>query len=292
MPQSSAPLRAPIPIVSSIAGLAAGADAWLTDIWGVMHNGVAPFESAAKACARFRDAGGLVLLLSNAPRPAESVADQLDCIGVPRSAWDVILSSGDAARRLIADLGSRPLFHVGPERDRPLFDGLPATLAGEAEAASVVCTGLFDDTTETPRDYEALLARLAARNLSMICANPDITVERGGKIIYCAGALAALYETLGGQVTYAGKPHLPIYDMAFAMLSQLKGRDIERARVLAIGDGVKTDIAGAAAAGVASVFVASGVHVDRGSDLDSRMLDTLFPNETGRPVAAMTELMW
>ena len=292
MPQSSAPLRAPIPIVSSIAPLAANADAWLTDIWGVMHNGITPFEGAAEACARFRDTGGIVLLLSNAPRPADSVAAQLDRIGVPRSAWDVILSSGDASRRLMADLGDKPIFHVGPERDVPLFDGLDVTVAREAEAEAVVCTGLFDDTTETPSDYEAMLTRLAAGKLPMICANPDITVERGGKIIYCAGAIAALYETLGGDVTYAGKPYLPIYEMAFATLSKLKRRNIERARVLAIGDGVKTDIAGAAAAGVASVFVASGVHVARGSHLDSRALDTLFPDETGRPVAAMTGLVW
>lgn len=280
----------PIPIIPSITGLAAGRDAWLTDIWGVIHNGVEPFASACDACTRFRLAGGTVLLLSNAPRPAADVAAQLDRIGVPRFAWDAILTSGDAARALVGAYAGKPVFALGPERDLSLYDGLGVTLSEANEAEAVSCTGLFDDEIETPDDYAELLASLAARNLPMVCANPDLTVERGSRIIYCAGALAATYEKLGGKVSYAGKPYLPVYDMAFAMIGQLKGKPIPRDRVLAIGDGIRTDIKGAAAAGLDSVFIASGVHV--ADELTSEALADLFPDPAMHPIAAMSSLVW
>lgn len=282
------PAGLPIPIIASIDDLASPRDAWLTDIWGVMHNGVEPFRSASDACIRFRKSGGTVLLLSNAPRPAESVAAQLDRIGVPRDAWDGILTSGDAARALIAAFAGRPVFPLGPDRDRPIYDGLPVTLTDAASAGAVSCTGLFDDENETPDDYTGLLRDFAKRKLPMVCANPDLTVERGNKIVHCAGAIAAAYEALGGTVSYAGKPHRPIYGLAFERLAALRGKPVARDRVLAIGDGIRTDIAGAARAGLESVFVASGVHVE--SDLTSDSLSELFPEEAGRPLAAMTAL--
>jgi len=287
MPDANAGL---IPILPSIATLAEARDAWLTDIWGVMHNGVAPFASACEACTRFRLAGGTVLLLSNAPRPAASVAAQLDRIGVPRFAWDTIVTSGDAARARLAAFAGQPVFHLGPERDFALYDDLGLVLAPAEEAVAISCTGLFDDEVETPDDYASLLADFAARKLPMVCANPDLTVERGERIVYCAGALAAAYETLGGSVAYAGKPHLPIYDMAFERLAEIKGKPVTRDRILAIGDGLRTDIAGAVRAGVDSVFIASGVHVTDG--LSAARLATLFPGEGPHPVAAMTALAW
>jgi HAD superfamily hydrolase (TIGR01459 family) len=256
-----------------------------------MHNGVAPFPAACDACARFRLAGGVVVLLSNAPRPAQSVAVQLDRIGVPRFSWDAIVSSGDAARTAISRLEGRPLFHLGPERDLALYEGLDAKLAQAEAAEAIVCTGLFDDEIETPADYAAMLANFATRALPMICANPDITVERGDKIVYCAGALAAEYEKLGGKVEYAGKPYLPIYDMAMETIARIKGRAVAKSQVLAIGDGIRTDIKGAEIAGIASLYVASGVHVKDGS-LDAAMLADLFADPAGRPIAAMTGLVW
>ncbi len=239
-----------VPVVSSIAALTQGREAWLADVWGVIHNGVEPFAAACDACARFRLSGGLVVLLSNAPRPAASVAAQLDRIGVPRFAWDAIVSSGDAARTLVSAYGGRPVFHLGPERDLPIYDGIEVTLAPAKEAAAVICTGLFDDEIETPDDYAEMLADFVSRSLPMVCANPDLVVERGSKLVYCAGALAQAYERAGGAVTYAGKPYLPIYEMTFATIARLKGRDVEKSKMLAIGDGLETDIAGAAAAGV------------------------------------------
>jgi HAD superfamily hydrolase (TIGR01459 family) len=284
------PAAGAIPLVSSIAPFAEATTGWLVDIWGVVHNGVRPFAEACEACERFRQRGGLVLLLSNSPRPRNGVAEQLKRIGVPRSCWDVIVSSGDVARTLIASYAGKAIVHLGPERDLPIFTGIDVERVGPERAAAVVCTGLFDDERETPDDYAGTLAACVRHGLPMICANPDVAVERGGRIIYCAGALARAYEQLGGEVVYAGKPYAPIYDLAFTTLETLQPGSAKRSGLLAIGDGVNTDIAGAAAAGVRSVFVASGVHVTRG--LDAAALEGLFQPGAPRPVAAMAKLAW
>ncbi len=285
---------ASIPLVSHIAPLAATAELWLVDIWGVMHNGVRPFPEAVEACRRFRAGGGTALLLSNAPRPEADVVQQLDRVGVARDAYDAIVSSGDAARAAItaAVAEGRTIGHLGPERDLGIYTGLGARLVPPDAADVVVCTGLFDDTTETPEAYTATLDDLVDRVIPMICANPDLTVERGGAIVYCAGAIAAAYEARGGRVHYAGKPHLPVYDMAYRRAAALRGREVARSRTLAIGDGIRTDIEGAAKAGIRSVFVASGVHVAAGRPLDAVALEALFPAGSPRPVAAMTGLRW
>lgn len=278
-------------IVESIEAVSGGCAVWLADIWGVMHNGVRPFEEAVAACQTFRKQGGLVILLSNAPRPAEAVAGQLAKIGVASTAWDTIISSGDATRAMLSSMDG-PAFHLGPDRDLPIYEGLPVTLADETEAHCVVCTGLFDDETETPGDYLPLLHRFLARGAPMICANPDITVERGGRVIYCAGAIAAEYEKLGGKVTYCGKPYKPVYDMAFAWLAERLGRSVTASDFLAIGDGVKTDIAGAANLGIRSVYIASAVHMPEHGSLDRATLLQLFPDSNRRPIAAMSRLAW
>jgi len=281
---------APIEIIPSIAPLAAATAAWLVDIWGVMHDGVRPFVAACEACRQFREGGGLVMLVSNSPRPRDGVATQLDRIGVPRATYDGIVSSGDLARSLVEEVAGRRIFHIGPERDLGVFAGIAVERVGPELADVVVCTGLYDDERETPNDYADTLAGCAARGLPMICANPDLTVERGGRLIYCAGALAQAYERLGGNVTYAGKPYLPIYDLVFATLEGFRAGSSDRSRLLAIGDGVRTDLAGAAAAGVRSVFIASGVHV--ADALDAEALEALFPPGAPRPIAAMKRLVW
>lgn len=282
----------PIPILNSIAPLASRADAWLLDIWGVLHNGVAPFAAAVAACERFRAGGGRIVLLSNSPRPMRRVVAQLDGIGVSRGAYDAIVSSGDATQVLLARQPGAAVFHLGPDRDRPIFDGADVSLVDAERAALVVCTGLFDDERETPDDYRDVLARLAARRVVMICANPDLKIDRGGRIIWCAGGLAAAYAALGGEVLYAGKPYPQVYDMAAKMLADLAGRTIGTARLMAIGDGVATDILGATRAGIAAIFVASGVHVAAGEALEPALLDRLFPDPDGRPIAAMPALVW
>lgn len=284
-----------IPILDSVAELAADYDAWLCDIWGVIHNGVSPFSSAVEACRRFRETGGTVVLISNSPRPRGAVMEQLQSIGVPREAYDAVVTSGDVTRRLIVKNGVRRLFHLGPGRDEPIFDGLDVTLGSEAGADVVVCSGLYDDERETPGDYARVLTRLKERGLPMICANPDRMVERGDRLIYCAGALAAEYERLGGRVIYAGKPYPPIYELAMRRIAETGGEAAAPGRILCIGDGVQTDMAGAEAAGLKALFVASGLHMARGRDgetLDERELARLFAGERARPVAAQKRLSW
>ncbi len=281
-----------VAIADSIALLTLDKEVWLVDIWGVMHNGVAPFAQAVAACERFRASGGTVLLLSNAPRPAAGVAAQLARIGVAPTAWDAIVSSGDAARAFVGAYAPGPVYHLGPERDLSLYEGLGVQLGPHETAVAIVCTGLLDDETETADDYSGVLQVCAQRGLPMVCANPDLTVERGGKIIPCAGAVAAVYEKLGGRVTYAGKPYLPVYDMAFALLAKLRGHEVDKAKVLAIGDGIRTDIAGAANAGVQSVYIASAVHLGADHPLDAVALEALFPPGSPKPTAAMAALTW
>jgi HAD superfamily hydrolase (TIGR01459 family) len=282
--------RAAIPILTSIAELAPRYDAWIVDIWGVMHNGRRAFEAAGEACRRFRAGGGIVVLLSNAPRPFAAVVGQMATLGVDPVAYDGGVTSGDATRGLIEAWAGRPILHIGPARDLGLFAGLGVALVPAESAEAIVCSGLYDDTKETPADYAALFDRLAARGLPMICANPDLMVERGDTLVYCAGSLAAAYAAKGGAVTYAGKPHLPIYERTFAEIARLAGRPVPKARILAIGDGLDTDLAGAHAAGLASLFIASAVHLPGG--LDTPALAALFASRPFAPIAALPTLAW
>lgn len=283
-------MRATIPIVASIAELAATSDAWIVDIWGVMHNGAHAYRSAAEACSMFRARGGAVVLLSNAPRPFAAVVPHMTGLGVRPDAHDAGVTSGDVTRDMLAAWAGRRVLHVGPERDHALFTGIDIRLAAAAEAEVVLCSGLYDDERETPADYAELLGALATRGVPMICANPDIRVERGDRLLYCAGALAESYATLGGAVSYAGKPHLPVYERALAEIERRIGRAVEKSRVLCIGDGIETDLAGAHAAGLRSVFVASPIFAPGG--LSATVLHELFAGRPFAPVAAMPSLAW
>ena len=283
-----------IPLLSGIAPLAAGAEAWISDIWGVLHNGVTAFPAASEACVRYRQGGGRVVLVTNAPQPKAGVAHRLAELGVPAAAYDHIVTSGDVTQRLIQPYAGRSVLHLGPARHLGIFDGLEgvARSAVAAGAGAVVCTGLVDDDHETPADYVARLRAYRALDLPMICANPDLVVERGHRLVYCAGALAADYETIGGKVHYAGKPHAPIYDEAFAVIGKLLGRSVAKDRILAIGDGIRTDIAGAGAMGLKSVFIGSALHVPAGRVLDRPLLAELFAGHSHPPVAAQSALVW
>jgi len=283
-------MPAAVPILSSIAELAAASDAWIVDIWGVMHNGARGYPAAARACSEFRARGGAVVLLSNAPRPFSAVVPHMTALGVPSDAYDAGVTSGDVTRDMLAAWAGRRMLHVGPPRDHALFTDLDIRLAPAADAEVMLCSGLYDDDRETPADYAELLGALAARGVPMICANPDIMVERGDRLLYCAGALAESYAAKGGEVSYAGKPHLPVYERALAEVARLTGRPAEPSRVLCIGDGIETDLAGAHAAGLRSVFVASPIFAPDG--LSAATLDGLFANRPFAPVAAMSALVW
>ena len=245
--------------IASLAEISGGYDAIFCDVWGVLHNGVRSWTPAWRALAAEREAGRAVALITNAPRPKGPVSEQLASLGVPDEAYDDIVTSGDVTRALIGE-NARMVFHVGPDRDMSLYDGLDVELVEEREAAAVVCTGLYDDDTETPADYTEMLQRLRARNLPFICANPDIVVERGDRLVYCAGALAKDFALLGGRTLIAGKPHAPIYREAMARASAALGRDIEPGRVLAIGDGMTTDVKGAMDYGLDLLFISDGIH--------------------------------
>lgn len=283
------PMTAPLRIVPRLEEATAGYSAILCDVWGVVHNGVRHFAAAAAALGRARDAGIPVVMVTNSPRLNGEVAAQMDALGVPRSAWDRIVTSGDVTRRLIAE-GPRRVFHIGPDRDLTLYDGLDVDLVEEFEASAAVCTGLFDDDTETPQEYTELLRRLRARNLPFICANPDIAVERGEKMIWCAGALARDYGQLGGRTLVAGKPHAPIYEAALASASELLDRPLERSKVLAIGDGMLTDVKGASDNGLDVLYISGGVHAREYGPVAEPELERLsaFLDRHGfRPVAVM-----
>lgn len=231
-------------------------DVLFCDVWGVVHNGRTAFQAAGAALTRFRAAGGRVVLLTNAPRPRGPIPAQLDRLGVPREAWDLIVTSGDATRALLAQRAPGPMYKIGPAYDGELWAGLNLREAPLEEAAFLAISGLRDDSRETPDDYREILAAARARDLELICANPDITVRYGERLIYCAGAVAQAYEETGGRVIMAGKPHTAIYDLAFAEL----GGSVDRSRTLAIGDGLGTDLLGAQRQGLDALFIAGGMH--------------------------------
>ncbi|RUW70173.1 MULTISPECIES: TIGR01459 family HAD-type hydrolase [unclassified Mesorhizobium] len=279
-------------IIGSLADLSGSYDAILCDVWGVVHNGEWHFPQAAQALAATRAANVPVVLITNSPRRSADVVAQMNAIGVPTDAYDRIVTSGDVTRDLIAE-GPRKIFHIGPDRDFTLYDGLGVDLVEEFEASGVVCTGLFDDEVEKPSDYAELLRRLRARDLPFICANPDIVVERGERMIWCAGALARDYAQLGGRTLIAGKPYAPIYDVAMKEVASLIGRPVERSRVLAIGDGMMTDIKGAADNGFEVLYVSGGIHArDYGDPLrpDRERLAAFLEKHGYRPVAVIPRL--
>ncbi|MDX8540957.1 TIGR01459 family HAD-type hydrolase [Mesorhizobium abyssinicae] len=279
-------------IIGSLAELSGSYVAILCDVWGVVHNGEWHFPQAAQALAATRAANVPVVLITNSPRRSADVVAQMNAIGVPTDAYDRIVTSGDVTRDLIAE-GPRKIFHIGPDRDFTLYDGLGVDLVEEFEASGVVCTGLFDDEVEKPSDYAELLRRVRARDLPFICANPDIVVERGERMIWCAGALARDYAQLGGRTLIAGKPYAPIYDVAMKEVASLLGRPVERSRVLAIGDGMMTDIKGAADNGFEVLYVSGGIHArDYGDPLrpDRERLAAFLEKHGYRPVAVIPRL--
>jgi HAD superfamily hydrolase (TIGR01459 family) len=275
-------------IISGLREVAGDYDALVCDVWGVVHDGVRPHWPAVEALRHFRADHGRVVLLTNAPRPSAAIEQQLAAIGVPADCYDAIVASGAAAREDIAHRaagGPLAMMHLGPERDRPLYDGLNVELVGPEKASVVLLSGLYDDETETPEHYREILADLKSRGLPMICANPDVIVQRGGKLVYCAGALARAYEAIGGEVVYYGKPYLPIYKVALEAAGLPK-------RPLVIGDGLETDINGANRAGMDALFVAHGVHGEEIGALTPGNLAALFARKGVSARAAMGALAW
>jgi HAD superfamily hydrolase (TIGR01459 family) len=257
-------------VIDSFAQISNRYDAVFCDLWGCVHNGITAFPAAVAALQSYRAGGGRVIMLTNSPRPKSSVILQLDAMQVPRDAWDDVVTSGDAAQfAMLTGAVGRRVFFIGAERDEPFFTDFADDLAQIAadnppierialnQAQGIVCTGLADDMTETPADYHARLLMAKTLGLPMLCANPDITVHVGDKLIYCAGALAQSYEEMGGTALYFGKPHPPIYDLARRRLTLLGGA--AEPQILCIGDGIHTDVQGASGEGLDALFVTGGL---------------------------------
>jgi HAD superfamily hydrolase (TIGR01459 family) len=284
-------------LIGGLSALAPRYDLIFCDIWGVLHNGLVAMPPAGDALTRFRAGGGRVVLISNAPRPGDGVAVQLDRVGVPRTAWDAIVTSGDLTRTAVIERAGQTVHHLGPERDVAIFDGLDVRFGGIEDADYVVCSGFDDDDRDTVADYRERLARMRRRDLWMICANPDLVVERGDRLVPCAGALAQAYEEIGGEVFYAGKPHRPVYEAALRIATRLLGGEaVPLARILAIGDAMRTDIAGAAAFGIDSLLVARGIHAGelclQDGRLDEARLTEWLRSQDCGPRGVAEELSW
>jgi HAD superfamily hydrolase (TIGR01459 family) len=275
-------------IIRGLREIAGDYDALICDVWGVVHNGVCAYEPAVDALRRFRAERGRVVLLTNAPRLPSGVEALLPNYGVPRDCYDAIVTSGGLARddliRRIVD-GGLPIVHLGPERDVPLFHDLDVELCGPERASVALCTGLYDDETETPEHYRELLAGMKARDLQMICANPDVVVQRGGKLVHCAGGVAQAYEAIGGRVVYYGKPHAPIYGVAL----EAAGKP---SRPLVIGDGLETDIRGANLMGMDALFVAQGIHAEELGGFTPENVTGLLGRRGMHARAAIETLTW
>jgi HAD superfamily hydrolase (TIGR01459 family) len=280
-------------ILNGLSEIAADYDALICDVWGVLHNGKSAHHGAVEALRQFRRAHGPVVLLSNAPRPVSVLEDQFRTIGVPADCYDAIVTSGVATREALAERsqdGVLNILHLGPERDRGVFDGLPIRCVDLEEASVVLCTGLFDDETETAENYRDLLAAMKERHLLLLCANPDIVVQRGGKLVYCAGAVARLYESMDGACIYYGKPHAPIYELTLDTLREIAGHRPKRP--LAVGDGLETDIAGANRMAIDALFIADGIHGEHIPALTPAAMERFFETHQVHAPAVLRALVW
>lgn len=269
-------------------------DVILSDVWGVIHNGVKGFPPACQALQSFRERGGTVIMITNAPRPADSVQRQLRKMEISDETYDAIVSSGDLTRNYVASHLGQSFLMIGPERDNPMLRGLDVKLTTLAKADTIICTGPFDDEVETEENYREMMEDARKRDLTFICANPDIVVERGHRLITCAGAIAELYRSLGGEVIFYGKPHKPIYDRALELAAAKRGKSTPLNRVLAIGDSVRTDLTGANMMGLDCLFLTRGIHAVEfeGLDIADEFSVRRVFGETKPPRALMQDLTW
>jgi HAD superfamily hydrolase (TIGR01459 family) len=275
-------------LISGLSEIASGHDALICDVWGVVHDGQRHHPAAADALYRFKERHGPVVLLTNAPRVPAEVAAQCTSYGLPPDCYDAIVSSGGAAREELARRsikGTLSLYYIGPDRDLPMIAGLDIRRTAIEEAEVALAIGLRDDMNETPDMYAGELQAMQARGLTMLCANPDLVVHRGERLLYCAGSLAKGYEDLGGDVIYYGKPHGPIYDSALAAAGKPK-------RPLAVGDGLLTDIKGANGAGLEVLFIADGVHGEESRPYTAEHMESLFLRFGAKASAVTRALRW
>ena len=279
---------------AGLAELAERYDAILCDVWGVVHNGRGAFAETCQALQRYRAQGGKVVLITNAPVPTARVTAVFDRVGVPRDIFDDCATSGDATRNELARRKPHSVWIFaadgGLEHDRFLYEGLGLEIERSPRADLVLCIGLRDQFEDDPEDYRAEMEEMVAAGLTMVCANPDIQVRVGDRLGWCAGALAAIYEALGGEVVYPGKPHPAIYRLALDKLAALGGSP-ERSRILAVGDGPVTDIRGANREGLDCLYVGTGLAQYGGGDFADEIEGLLGGNSVSATYA-MPMLKW
>jgi HAD superfamily hydrolase (TIGR01459 family) len=295
-----------LPVLSGFSSIADRYEVVLSDIWGVVHNGREHFPEACAALKRFRDQGGVVVLVTNAPRPFPPILEQLAMLGAPRDCFDEVVTSGDVTLAFVAAHGMKPVHHIGPPRDLTFFDIMQEQIGHRppsvplADADYVLCTGLFDDDHPLEH-YDPALKVMRERDMELICANPDLVVHVGDRMLWCAGAIAERYAQMGGKVLQAGKPFAPIYDRALELATARRGSPADLSRVVAIGDAIRTDVKGACDRGIDAVFVTSGIHRDEihpqarpGSPgpMDEAAMRKLVAEGGVRPVAAIPTLVW
>jgi HAD superfamily hydrolase (TIGR01459 family) len=293
-------------IIASFAEIAPRYRALFCDLWGCVHDGYKPFPAAVVALQAFRAQGGIVVLVSNAPRPKPSILRQLDRIGVPRDAYDELITSGDATQyAFLSGAAGHRVHHIGPmPKDQPFFDEFadpaladmatanPIELVPLAQAEGILCTGPNSELDETPEDYRAAFLLAKTMGLKMLCANPDIVVDYGEARIHCAGGLAELYEQMGGEALYFGKPHPPIYDLARARLTALAG-SVADEDILCVGDGINTDVLGGMQENLDSLFLTEGLNAGQfgpAEALDAVALEAWLLAEQRNPTYVMALL--
>ncbi len=284
-----------IPVYSAARELMSQYDVVFCDIWGVVHDGVTAYEAGCEALTHFRDAGGTVVLVSNAPCTAAMLVDVLAEKNVPADCWDAIVPSGDLALAHISKQNFTEVHHLGPARNNRLFDNVSFSRVAMNQAEVLLCTGLINERTEEPEQYRTHLEQALADDLPLVCANPDLVVDVGGVLIPCAGSIARLYEDIGGSVYWAGKPFTTAYEAAHRQAQALRGDPVQKSRILAIGDAVRTDIAGASAYGIDALFIGQGIHRDvvmPDGTIEPAALGELFSGDAPQAVAAMTGLAW
>ncbi len=250
----------PFQTLAGLGQIADDYDAVFCDIWGVIHNGKVPFHKACDALERFRERGPVVLI-TNAPNPSLTIPESFRDIGVPGEFYDAVVTAGDATIDALARRAPGPAFKIGPERDDRLYAGLEMNFSDLEDASFISCTGMYEDD-EHPDDYTEILAAARERGIPMVCANPDMKVKVGDNVIWCGGALGKVYEDMGGEVIYAGKPHEPIYRLCRAWLDEVTGYVPPPERILCIGDNIFTDLIGAKNQGMDCLFIQDGLHGD------------------------------
>ena len=275
-----------VQLLSGIAPLAGRYDGYILDLWGVLHDGAHPLPGAVDALHRLREAGKHIVILSNAPRRSAGVIKRIEEIGISRNLYDELLSSGEATWHWLKQggPGGKRLYPIMAERDANMLEGLDVTVAQSVDGADFILNTGVESANDRVEDFEDALREAASRHLPMVCANPDLVVMHRGKMEICAGSIAQYYEELGGRVHYFGKPHAPIYRECFSLL-----KVTDRARILAVGDSLRTDIAGANAAGVDGLWVLGGIHQE---DVAAGDLNSVIARQGVIPVAAVPVFRW